>query len=206
MGKMIQMIVVLVGISLVSGLALGGLNALTYERAENNILKFKKIPAVADIYQGIAGKLEPAAREELEEKLLADKKVLDLGADKPFVFFVIEKDGRPYAVAIENSGKGYGGNLGVMVGFDLETGDLAGVGITTNSETPGVGSRVTEESFLFQFRGMKGDSVFKVKKDGGDIDAVTGATISSRAVSQGIENARSFFRENEEKIRELINQ
>ena len=200
MGKYAHMIIVLSAIALLSGLALGGLNELTRERIRDNVLKYKKIPAVADIYEGVAGKLDAAARAAKEEELLAEKKYLDLGGKEPVLLFLIKKGGEPYAVALEAFGAGFGGDVGVMVGFKLDADALAGIGITTLSETPGVGSRVTEASFTLQFRDMPAAAVFKVKKDGGDIDAVTGATISSRAVAEAVRKAAEFFRAHREEI------
>lgn len=199
-----RMILVLSLITLISGLALGGLNELTYERAQNNILKFKKIPAVADIYEMVEGRLAPDTRVAVEENLLAEKRYLSLDGEEPVLFFVIRKGGEPYAVALEEYGQGFGGDLGVMVGFHLESGDLVGIGITTMSETPGLGTRVKEALFAEQFRGMSRDAVFKVKKDGGEIDAITGATVSSRAVAQAIEQAEAFYRTNRERIVEAL--
>ncbi len=200
------MIIVLSLITLLSGLVLGGLNELTAEKAENNELKFKKIPAVAGIYEAVAGKLSPENRTEVEEALLAEKKELKIGKGEPVLMFVIKKDNKPYAVAIENSGKGYGGDLGVMIGYQLETGNLVGLGITTMSETPGVGTRVKETSFTKQFQGMSRNANFSITKDGGDIDAVTGATISSRAVAQAVSLAKVFYDKHEEKIRNAVTQ
>ena len=67
MNKSIKMVVVLGAIALLSGLALGGLHQLTYERAQNNILKFKKIPAVADIRQlvGLTGARELYVQDDI---------------------------------------------------------------------------------------------------------------------------------------------
>jgi electron transport complex protein RnfG len=200
------MIVVLALITLISGLSLGGLQQMTWERAQNNILKFKKIPAVADIYEVVSGKLPPAEREAVEEGLLAEKRFLEIEPGDPTLMFVIRKEGEPYAVALEDYGQGFGGDLGVMVGFHLETGDLVGIGITTMSETPGLGTRVKEMLFTSQFAGMSGDAVFKVKKDGGEIDAVTGATVSSRAVAQAIEQAGIFYGEHRERILEAVHE
>ena len=200
MKNSIQMVVVLTLISLLSGLALGGLHQLTYEKAQNNILKFKKIPAVADIYEIVAGELPPAEREAIEEGLLAEKRFIDVGERKPALFFVIRKDGEPFAVALENYGQGFGGDLGVMVGFEIETGNMVGIGITTMSETPGIGTKVRDESFLTQFHDMAGDAVFKVKKDKGDIDGVTGATISSRAVAEAMTLAKEFYAAHRDEI------
>jgi len=206
MNKSIRMVVVLGMIAVLSGLALGGLHQLTYERAQNNILKYKKIPAVADIYEVIAGELPPAEREVLEEGLLAEKRLVDLGGTQPLLFFVVRKDGEPHAVALEDFGQGFGGDVGVMVGFQVETGDLVAIGITTMSETPGVGTKVRDASFLKQFHGMPADSVFQVKKDGGQVDAVTGATVSSRAVAQAIDRAAAFYAEHRQAIVEAIDQ
>ena len=206
MNKSIKMVVVLGAIALLSGLALGGLHQLTYERAQNNILKYKKIPAVADIYEVVAGELPPAEREVLEEDLLAEKRLVDLGGKEPLLFFVVRKDGEPYAVALEDYGQGFGGDLGVMTGFRVDTGDLVAIGITTMAETPGVGTKVRDESFLKQFHGMPRDTVFQVKKDGGQIDAVTGATVSSRAVAQAIDKAAAFYATHRDAIVAAIDQ
>ena len=104
-------------------------------------------------------------------------------------------------MTLEGFGKGFGGDLGVIVGFDLATGDLVGVGITTLSETPGLGTRVREPAFRAQFEGMSGAGPFKVTKDGGDIEVVTGATISSRAVAEAVTGAKGTWDEHGAAIR-----
>ena len=203
----IQMVVVLSLISLLSGLALGGLHAATHERAENNILKYKKIPAVTDIYEVLAGELPPAQREALEEGLLAEKRYVELpDFEEPLLFFVVRKDGQPFAVALEDFGQGFGGDLGVMTGFEIESGNLVAIGITTMAETPGVGTKVREEPFLAQFHGMSPDTVFAVEKEGGDIDAVTGATVSSQAVAVAIGAAAKLYADNRDAILAAIDQ
>lgn len=200
MNKSVQMIVSLSLISVVSGMLLGGLNNLTKETIENNVLKFKKIPAVADIYQLVNGKSSVEERQTLEETLLTEKRFVDLSDGSKLLFFVVRKDNQPYAVTLENSGKGFGGDLGVMTGFNLQTGALVGIGITTLSETPGLGSRVKEDAFRRQFATLGPNPTMKVKKDGGDVDALTGATVSSRAVCQAIENATVVFETNKAQI------
>lgn len=200
----VRMVVVLSAISLVSGIALGGMYNATHERAENNILKFKKIPAVATISEAVNGPLDEAARAALEEKLLSDKRLVDLGGKDPLLLFVVTKDDAPVAVAFEGFGQGFGGELGVMTGISLETGDLVGIGITTMSETPGVGTRTKDPAFAAQFQGMKKDAVIKVKKDGGIVDAVSGATVSSRAVAAAVDQARGTYQKNEAAIRAAV--
>ncbi len=102
--------------------------------------------------------------------------------------FPARKGGRLSAVAFERFGEGYGGPLGVMVGFDLSRDALSGIGITTHRETPGVGSRVTSEGFLVQFQGHP-FAKLGLKAAGGDIDAVSGATTSSTAASRAVAEA-----------------
>jgi electron transport complex protein RnfG len=204
MTKYLRMIIVLSGITLLSGLALGGLNEMTFEAAANNVLRFKKIPAVASIYESINGKLDAEKRAALEETLLAEKIYLDVGEKEKLLVFVIKKDNKPVAVTIEKYGQGFGGLLGVIAGFNLTTNSLVGAGITTLSETPGVGTLVTKRSFTEQFSKMKKDAVYKVKKDGGDIDGISGATISSRAVANAIAQANNFYIKNQSKIKEAL--
>jgi len=199
-----RMIVVLGAITLLSGLSLGALNEATYERAANNVLRFKKIPAVVDIYRVTGQDVDEARRAELEEELLTEKRLVDIGDTDPLLVFVVKKDDKPFAVALEGTGQGFGGDVGVMVGLDLDAPELAGVGITTMSETPGVGTRAREASFTTQFAGMSVDTVFRVKKDGGAIDAITGATVTSRAVSAAVEGAVETFHTHEEAIRDAV--
>ena len=199
-----RMFAALASISLVSGAALGGLFEATYELAENNILKFKKIPAVVDIHETVGGELGPEERAGLEADLLVGKRYVDIGAKDRLLFFVVKKDGRDVGVALEDYGQGFAGKLGVMVGFDLQTDDLVAIGITTMSETPGVGTRVREPEFTGQFTGLSKVTPARVKRDGGDIDAVSGATISSQAVTQAVEAARAVFGEHKAAILEAV--
>jgi len=91
-------------------------------------------------------------------------------------------------------GKGYSSTIEMVVGADL-AGRLTGISIVSQQETPGLGAKITEvrygESepwFQGQFKG-KTVSQLLVDKDGGEIDSITGATISSRAVTRGIRAA-----------------
>ena len=199
------MILVLSIIALTSGLVLGGLNEITYETVQNNVLKFKKIPAVASIYESIKGKIPQENRANVEAELLAERKEVNIGEEKPLLVFVIKKDDKPYAVAFEKFGGGFGGDLGVMVGYELNSGDIAAIGITTMSETPGLGTMVKEKSFLAQFTGLSKDATLMVKKDGGEIDAVSGATVSSRAVIQAANLTKALYNKHQDTIKTEIN-
>ena len=65
-----------------------------------------------------------------------------------------------------------------------------GIQVLEHKETPGLGSKIRDENFKQQYVGQSAESIdFRVKKDGGDIDAISGATISTRAFSEAIELA-----------------
>jgi electron transport complex protein RnfG len=109
-------------------------------------------------------------------------------------FFVGVFDGKANAVAYETFGKGFGGDVGIMVGVNLETDELLGIGVTTHSETPGLGSRAKDDpSFGAQFKGMSITKPFKVKPDGGAVDALSGATVTSRGVCAGVTDSTGFY-------------
>lgn len=89
--------------------------------------------------------------------------------------------------------KGFGGEVDLMVGI-LPDGTLNKVSVLSMSETPGLGTKMTDPGFYAQFEG-KNPASFKmsVKKDGGDVDAITSATISSRAYCDALDRAYKVF-------------
>jgi electron transport complex protein RnfG len=97
---------------------------------------------------------------------------------------------------------GYSGNIEIMVGITAD-GAVTGIEILTHAETPGLGSKITEGWFKEQFRG-KGlqDVDWRVKKDGGSFDQITGATISPRAVVGAVRQGLEFYREHRQQILE----
>jgi|SRR5574344_256851 Na+-translocating ferredoxin:NAD+ oxidoreductase RnfG subunit len=88
------------------------------------------------------------------------------------------------------SGAGYGGDIVLMVGFKTDKKTVISYKVLEASETPGLGMKLKAPEFAGQFKGRDG-SALKVKKDGGDIEAITSATITSRAVCEAIADARS---------------
>lgn len=98
--------------------------------------------------------------------------------------YIIYEDGEKAGYAFRASGSGYGGNIDIMVGLDSGFG-IKGVSILSQTETPGVGNKITESSFTDQFKGLSASDI-ALKSEGGKIDAITGATISSRAVVDAI--------------------
>ena len=85
---------------------------------------------------------------------------------------------------------GYGGDITLMVGFKTDKKTVISYKVLTASETPGLGMKLKTPEFADQFKGKDGTSL-KVKKDGGEIEAITSATITSRAVCRAIADAQS---------------
>lgn len=122
------------------------------------------------------------------------------------LLYLVRQEGvsRAKGVAFENRSAGFGGQLTVMIGFDLVDGRVTGITVTNHSETPGFGAKAqTDPSFVVQFRDLPLDTGFAVRQDGGQIDAISGATITSRAVCEAVTNAVTFFQDNDDAIRQL---
>ncbi len=98
--------------------------------------------------------------------------------------YTIDSDRAGVGYAFLAVGKGYGGDIKILVGLEDET-TIKGITIISQSETPGLGSRIAESSFASKFAGLNIGDV-AIKQDGGQIDAITGATISSQAVVDAV--------------------
>ena len=95
---------------------------------------------------------------------------------------------------------GYSGNIEIMVGVD-PAGVVTGVAILRHAETPGLGDKIALPAYTDRFRGQRLEGTdWRVKKDGGDFDQLTGATISPRAVVGAIRSGLEFFRDHREAI------
>ena len=109
--------------------------------------------------------------------------------NRSWTFNVARKDNRFTGAAFETSSKnGYGGEIRIMVGVTA-AGQVKTIQILSQHETPGLGTKITAAPFKPQFDGKPIEgTVWAVKKDNGSFDAVTGATISSRAVLEAVRN------------------
>ena len=95
---------------------------------------------------------------------------------------------------------GYSGDIEIMVGIKPDD-QLQGIEILTHSETPGLGARIVEPAFKNQFKGKSLDNTdWRVKKDGGKFDQITGATISPRAVVKAVKKGLEFYRDHKAEI------
>ena len=99
--------------------------------------------------------------------------------------YALKQGGEPLGYCVESTTAGFGGEMSLMVGFDLDR-TIVGVQILSHSETPGLGARVNDAGYLSQYGGKTGDLAL-----GEDIDAISGATISSKAVLAGVKAAQA---------------
>jgi electron transport complex protein RnfG len=181
MREMIKMVVVLTILSCFSGGLLAFIRNGTQDRIDNQVLEFVKGPAIRSIFEG-------ASNDPIKDRFTVKD------GDVERIFFVGVFDGEPRGVAFETSGKGFGGDVGVMTGIDIKDDKLLGVSVTTHSETPGMGARAkSDPTFVAQFRDLPLEKSYKVTADGGSINAISGATITSRAVSAAATSADEIY-------------
>lgn len=108
-----------------------------------------------------------------------------------------DANGEFKGAAIKTSEGGFGGKIDMMVGI-LADGTIKGTSVLSHAETPGLGANMTGK-FKDQFVDKNPESfMLKVKKDGGDVDAITAATITSRAFSKAVDKAYQAFEANKE--------
>jgi len=129
-----------------------------------------------------------------------------LGTDEPVMVYRALKDGKPVALVIAAiAPDGYSGSIKLLVGINTD-GTLSGVRAVAHRETPGLGDAIDEQrsDWIQQFNGASLEKPpldrWKVRKDGGDFDQLTGATITPRAVVQAVRNALLYYRQHRETL------
>lgn len=138
------------------------------------------------------------------EKLLTEKVKFQAGEMIYPVFYLREGDAVT-GLAIEAPGHGgYSGDIIIMIGLDPRNDQVLGVEIVSHSETPGVGAKVELSSFRQQWTGLKLIQPVALSGDGGGIDAITGATFSSRAMIDGTNQVVDLLRNHRQEILSLI--
>ena len=117
-------------------------------------------------------------------------------------YYFITLNRRVLGTAFEVTAKGYGGMIELMVGVDHDL-TVSGIKVIRHSETPGLGANITTDKFGSQFADLRPDATtWSLKKNGGDIDQISGATISSTAVMEAVHKGVDFFIEHRRAIME----
>lgn len=182
----INMVYVLFLVAAVAGLALGAVYNVTKEPIE----LAKK------------AKIEKAIKLVLPEfdEVNAPYQVMSFDGKQPkdsLTFYDAYKDGTYVGTAIDTyTMKGFSGLIKLMVGFKPD-GTISNISVLEHKETPGLGTKMATPKFKDQFEN-KNPATFKLKvsKDGGEVDAITAATISSRAFCDATERAYQTFEKN----------
>lgn len=188
----INMVVSLFVITIISGFSLGFVNNLTIEPKAKAKLE-RKINALKLV-------LPTFDNNPVEDVLLIKS---EFAKDSVEVYPAFQNNEFVGAAVIGSTEKGFSGLIKLMVGFNPE-GDIQNIVVLEQKETPGLGTKMKDEKFLTQFKN-KNPSNFnlKVTKDGGEVDALTGATISSRAFGEAVQMAYDEFIKNNNAIIEL---
>ena len=180
--SLLRLVVVLTAIALVAGLALTGVYALTKEPIET-AQAAKKLEALNLVLPGFKGEIK-------------DITTKDADGEDILVHLAVNSDGSLFGAGVETyTKKAFAGRFDLMVGFD-NTGTILNTEVIKAGETPGLGDKINKDksNFALQFsnRNPK-DFKLVVKKDGGDVDAITAATISSRAYCDAVQRAYDVF-------------
>ena len=170
-------VIVLTLVCLITGFLLAMTYGVTKDTIADNILREQEIAMKALLPE--ADNFVAAIKPEV-------KGVTNL--------FEAKKGTKTIGYVVMSDGKGYGGKVPVIVAFNLDL-TLAGVIITGTQETPGFGKQVETHSYQEQFKGLPADKEFTFSKelDKTHFDQVSGATITSRALKNALNNALTVF-------------
>ena len=174
-----NMALCLTAICLVCSALLAGVYALTAE----------PIAAAA------AAKNEAAIKEVLPDSAaqIEEVRTVEMDGQKYEYNLAYDEQGNTVGCAINVAPVGFGGPIVIKVGFDVN-GVIWNTKVLSQAETPGLGAKCTESAFAEQFKGFDpSQKKLTVKKDGGDVDAITASTITSRAYADGLATAAKVF-------------
>ena len=186
--SLLNMVLVLTGVAVVMGAILAYVNHLT----EGPIAQQKeKILADGIKTVMVCNDLTVSNTKQVKQNDAKGKELVYT------IYQVKDAQGNDLGAAVESTTMGFGGALKVLVGFDPD-GKVLGYTLLEHAETPGLGAKADK---WFQ-KGQKGNIIGKspakalaVSKDGGEIDAITASTITSRAFLLAVNNAYSVYKE-----------
>ena len=181
--SLFNMIAALLGVSVLSALALGYVYQITKEpiaRAKDE----KTLDAISEVVG------------DFDNNPFAEKTTVSApGGKYKLELYPARENGIITAVAVKTfSDNGFGGRIELIVGL-LRDGTITGYKVLSQKETPGLGTKIAEEDFAGQFVGLNSylDDI-SLTRSGGSIDAVTGATISSKAVIDAVGKAVETYK------------
>ena len=188
--NLLNMALCLTAVCLICAALLGGVYALTWQPIQD---------ASAKALKASIGMVLPEGGEISEAKTATLDGV-------QYEYYENRVEGSVNAYAVKSATNGFGGQLLLMVGV-LEDGTVYNTSVLSHSETPGLGAKCNQdENFMAQWRGFSPDKKIAVRKDGGDVDAITASTITSRAYALAVSNAVNVVKSlNDKEVRKCAN-
>ena len=181
MKKIMTSTLILVAITLIAGLSLAAVYEITKEPIAEAEHKAKM-----DAYRTVM----PDATDFTETELAATD--LPAGVTVDEVMTAVTADHATVGYVVKTtSANGYGGNITVAVGI-LPNGKIQGVSVISQSETAGLGAKCAEDGFTSQFAGLFGTVEYTKTGEEGKVDALSGATITTSAVTEAVNAALSY--------------
>jgi len=195
MKEILKLMLVLTTICFVAALAL----ARVYELTREPIAHQKRL----EVLRAIRAVLPDIDNEPDKDAVRLQLREATKDESREITFFRGRLDDKLTGVAfVVVSREGYGGTIEIMLGVDPQ-GTILGVEILTHLETPGLGAKIVQKPFTQQFVGRNLENTkWAVRKDGGDLDQITGATISPRAVVEAVQEGLEIYQKNQGKILE----
>lgn len=188
MKEYLRLVVVLFVICVVAGVLLATVNMIT-QRPIREAARMEKLAAIEKVLP--------------EHDNQPDSDTVEIRHDgETWTFHIARKAGEFAGAAFEaSSPEGYGGAIAIMVGVNTEH-KIQAIEILQQKETPGLGAKIGDSSFKDRIAGrVLEDTRWAVRKDGGDIDQITAATVSSRAVVDAVKRGIDVYLANAEKFK-----
>lgn len=191
--------------ALLAAFAIAGVTAvaLVHEQTKDRILENERQTLVATLNEVLPA--DAYDNDLLDDQVFLQDKEL-LGSSKPLPAFRARRNGEVVAVLMEViAPNGYNGSIKLLVGIRAD-GTITAVRVLSHKETPGLGDVIEagKSDWLDQFDGKSlGEpeiNSWKVSRDGGSFDQLTGATITPRAVVEALRDALIYFREHKQEI------
>lgn len=182
MSESVRMVVVLTIIAMVSAGILSQVYSVTSVIIEENAARelessvFQVLPGISKVEIIKASSQDVLVEDDPKEMREEEQRIT-------LIYQGLDDSDKPVGYAFVGEANGYGGAVRVLVGVAEETNEIVGLTILSHAETPGLGSRIEEEAFRSQFIGKSVQDPIAL---GTDIDSISGATVSSRAVSEAV--------------------
>ena len=196
--KWLKNCVALFSITLVAGLALACVNEITKAPIAAAEEKARR-----EAYESVFQNADFEPLENTESALALSVAAIDsanlTGCTVDDVLAAEDESGNIIGYVMSaTSPSGYGGDIQIAVGISSENDSVTGFSVLSNSETAGLGARCTEDEFTAQFAGKSANGITYTKSGAAsdtEIDAISGATITTGAVTDAVNSALAFYNE-----------